>query len=90
MARLHLIVSGRVQGVFFRHSARDAADDEGLTGWIRNLPDGAVEVVVEGPSQNLVRFRDWCAVGPDGAHIQEVVELPDRETGEFRDFSIRD
>jgi len=90
MPRIHVVIKGRVQGVFFRQSAVDAAEDEGLAGWVRNLPDGDVEIVAEGPRENLGRFRNWCAAGPEGARIQDVIELPDRETGEFRVFSIRE
>jgi len=89
MPRLHLIVNGRVQGVYFRHSVSELADELGLFGWVGNRGDGAVEIVAEGPRENLERMRTFCEEGPEEAVVSSVQEIPDHETGEFRVFSIR-
>ena len=89
MGRLHLIIKGRVQGVFFRVRAQEVAEELGLSGVVRNRPDGCVELVAEGPDQELSRLRDWARRGPSEAHITGVDEIAERETGEFSDFRIR-
>src|ERR1041385_5889444 len=62
--RLHVWVSGTVQGVFFRESARAEAERRGVAGWVRNLPDGRVEAVFEGPAVEAEAMVDWCRRGP--------------------------
>ena len=89
MGRLHLIIKGRVQGVFFRVRAREVADAFGLSGVVRNRHDGSVEIVAEGPDQKLARLRDWAKRGPGEAHVTSVEEIADSETGEFSGFRIR-
>ncbi len=86
--RLHLRIKGRVQGVFYRQSALDEARRLDLVGWVKNLPDGDVEAVAEGPAANLERFVAWCRRGPPAAHVTDVLvrELP--ATGEFTRFSV--
>jgi acylphosphatase len=87
--RLWLQVQGRVQGVFFRASTREQAQRLGLAGWVRNLPDGSVEVLAEGEEASLRRLADWCRRGPPGAHVDEVEESWHPATGELSGFSIR-
>ncbi len=65
-------VSGRVQGVFFRASARHQAEQMGITGYARNLPDGRVELMACGESEAVERFRGWLAQGPEGARVTGV------------------
>ncbi len=89
MGRLHLIVRGRVQGVFFRTSAQDRAEQLGLVGWVRNCPDGSVELVAEGTVRELAQLRDWARRGPPGAFVERVDEITEAETGEFRRFGVR-
>lgn len=89
VARLHLIVRGRVQGVFFRTSAQEEAERLGLVGWVRNNFDGGVEIVAEGDTPSLARLRSWAHRGPSGAHVESVEEIADAVTGEFRRFGIR-
>ncbi len=89
MARLHLIIRGRVQGVFFRTSAQELAEQLGLVGWVRNRPDGAVEIIAEGDADSLARLRAWAARGPSDALVQTVQEISEPATGEFFRFSIR-
>jgi acylphosphatase len=69
-ARAHVWVSGRVQGVFFRQQAARTARDLGLCGWVRNLPDGRVEAVFEGPRSAVQAAVEWTATGPAHAHVE--------------------
>jgi acylphosphatase len=88
-ARLHLIVSGRVQGVGFRFSAYDEAKQLALAGWVRNLPGGEVEIVAEGSRENLQMLAAWAHQGAPSAHVTAVREEWLDFTGEFTDFRIR-
>ncbi|WP_423962146.1 acylphosphatase [Candidatus Binatus sp.] len=88
-ARLHLIISGRVQGVGFRFSAYDEAKELALAGYVRNLPNGDVEIVAEGSRENLQMLAAWAHLGPPSAHVAEVREEWSDFTGEFTDFQIR-
>ncbi|MBI5050502.1 MAG: acylphosphatase [Nitrospirae bacterium] len=87
--RVHVFIRGYVQGVFFRASTKDIADGMGLTGWVRNLPDGSVEVMFEGPKDVLDRAVKWCHKGPPGASVTKVEEKWLEYTGEFKHFDIR-
>jgi acylphosphatase len=89
MKRVHLFVSGRVQGVFFRAHTRDLAQKLGLSGFVRNLPDGRVEVVAEGPEEKLQELIEFCHRGPPLAHVTRVEIRWEEPTGEFRGFSVR-
>jgi acylphosphatase len=89
LARLHLIISGRVQGVGFRFSAYDEAKELALAGWVRNLPGGEVEIVAEGKKENLQMLAAWAHLGPPSAHVTAVREDWLDFTGEFIDFQIR-
>jgi acylphosphatase len=86
---LHLIVSGRVQGVGFRFSAYDEAKDLALAGWVRNLAGGEVEILAEGKQENLQILAAWAHLGPPSAHVTEVRENWLDFTGEFTEFRIR-
>jgi acylphosphatase len=88
-ARLHLIISGRVQGVGFRFSAYDEAKELALAGWVRNLSSGEVEIVAEGKRENLQMLAAWAHLGPPSAHVTAVREDWLDFTGEFTDFQIR-
>jgi acylphosphatase len=87
--RVHVIVSGFVQGVFYRASTRDTALRLGLKGWVRNLHDGNVEAVFEGPIENVRKAVEWCREGPPGARVTKVDEKWDNYTGEFGSFDVR-
>ncbi len=87
--RVHLIISGLVQGVFYRASTRDTAMRLGLKGWVRNLPDGSVEAVFEGPVEKLKQAIQWCHQGPPGARVTKIDEKWDDHTGEFDGFDVR-
>ena len=88
-ARLHLIVSGRVQGVGFRFSAYDEAKDLALAGWVRNVASGGVEIVAEGKRENLQMLAAWAHLGPPSAYVTAVREDWLDFTGEFTEFRIR-
>ncbi len=87
--RLHLRITGLVQGVFFRVHTRDEARRLGLAGWVRNLPDGSVEAVAEGPRAALEQLAAWCHRGPPGAAVEQVEQSWAEPTGEHGGFSIR-
>jgi len=74
MTRTRLIVHGRVQGVGFRWATVERARRLGLAGWARNLPDGSVEVVAEGPADTVEALRTWCEHGPPSARVTRIEE----------------
>jgi len=82
-------IEGRVQGVFFRVSTRQVARSLGLTGWVRNLSDGAVEVFLQGAPDAVERALDWCREGPPGARVDRVGVRPADPDKRWTDFSIR-
>lgn len=69
---MHCLVSGRVQGVWFRASTQDEARRLGLTGWARNLPDGRVEVMAFGEKEKIRQLHEWLKKGPKLAEVKEV------------------
>jgi acylphosphatase len=85
-ARVHLRIYGQVQGVFFRASTEAEARRLGLTGWVRNCPDGSVEVVAEGPRVKLEALVAWCRHGPARAQVDHVEIEWSEATGEFSGF----
>ncbi|GIG58178.1 acylphosphatase [Longispora fulva] len=88
MIRRRVIVSGRVQGVFFRGATQTAAEQRGVAGWVRNLPDGTVEAVFEGPPEAVGSMVAWVGHGPADARVtgvDVVEEVPDGESG----FAVR-
>lgn len=87
--RAHVLVSGSVQGVNFRSSARREAQLNGVTGWVRNNPDGRVEAVFEGEEDAVRRVVAWCSHGPRGAWVEDVEAEWEAYTGEFPRFEIR-
>lgn len=87
-ARVHLMISGRVQGVGFRHYCVQVARQSGLCGWVRNSEDGCVEVVVEGEQASLESFVRCCRHGPPGASVWACRESNAKPTGEFAAFDV--
>ena len=87
--QLHIIVSGRVQGVFFRANAQKQARKLNLKGWCKNLPDRTVEILLEGEESQLEKFLVWCRKGPMFARVDNIETKWKRATGEFNLFSIR-
>lgn len=72
MVRYRVLVSGRVQGVYFRDTCRQLALQRGVRGWVRNLPDGRVEAVFEGPANDVQHLVDWARRGPRAALVARV------------------
>jgi acylphosphatase len=85
--RCRVIVSGRVQGVFFRDSCRTQARRLGVRGWVRNRPDRTVEIVAEGPRDVVDQFLDWCREGPPRAQVTGIV-VTDEALAAEREFRI--
>jgi acylphosphatase len=88
--QLQCFVRGRVQGVFFRASVQREARRLGLTGWVKNHPDGSVEFVAEGEEQELKELFGWAQRGPSAARVDRVDTRWRSYTGEFTDFRIVD
>ena len=88
MPTLHLLISGKVQGVFYRASAKKTAIALSINGWVRNKDNGDVEVLVTGTQVQLKKFADWCRQGPAGALVTKMIETEQEETI-FDSFSIR-
>lgn len=86
--RVHIIVLGKVQGVFFRASTKDTADNLGLNGFVRNNPDGTVEVIAEGDEAQLQKLIDWCHIGPDRSIVSGVEVNWSPFAAEFEAFNI--
>ena len=86
--RAHVWISGRVQNVNFRAYTRDEARRAGLDGWVKNLDDGRVEAVFEGPRAAVQRLVSWCYSGPPAARVDHVQVAWEDATGEERPFSI--
>jgi acylphosphatase len=72
LVRYRVVVSGQVQGVFFRATCRRLAEENGVSGWIRNMPDGRVEAVFEGPPDSVGRLVDWARHGPRLALVDDI------------------
>ena len=87
--RAHVYVSGQVQGVFFRDSTREMAELLGLAGWVRNLPDGRVEALFEGPSEDVREMVRWCREGPSHAEVEEIETEFDASRGDLTGFEVR-
>jgi acylphosphatase len=88
VVRNRVLVSGRVQGVFFRDTCRRLAVAHGVAGWVRNLPDGRVEAVFEGPDEQVRRLVDWTRRGPAEADVDEVAVQVEQPEG-LRSFMIK-
>lgn len=88
IARLHLTVRGRVQGVGYRYSCAELARASGLSGWVRNAPDGTVEAVFEGARDDVDAAVEWCRIGPAWASVSSVEVTEETPVGD-EDFRIR-
>ncbi len=87
--RVRIRISGRVQGVFFRAYTQEEALKLGLAGWVRNLPDGSVEAMVEGDAARVERMIAWCNSGSPQSAVSHVQVQEEQPSGEFTDFTIR-
>ena len=86
--RIHLVVRGRVQGVYYRASAQREAKRLGLTGWVVNRPDGSVEIVAEGEEDQDKDLLAWAQHGPSTARVEKIDTRWRSYTGEFSEFRI--
>ncbi|PLX89670.1 MAG: acylphosphatase [Desulfuromonas sp.] len=87
--RMTVVISGRVQGVFYRQSTKQMAETLGLTGWVKNLPNGDVEALFEGEESNIRQMLNWCYRGPKAARVDKVHSAESPASGEFPRFSIK-
>ena len=86
MQTVHLVIKGKVQGVFFRASTKEKANELGIKGWVKNMPDGNVEVLAAGNKDQLENFIEWCRRGPTQAIVSDVIVSNAEESflNEFR------
>ncbi len=87
--RARVVVSGRVQGVFFRYTMAQEARRQQVKGWVRNCPEGTVEAVLEGEKEKVEGLISWCHQGPPGAVVRKVEVKWQECPGEFDSFSIK-
>ena len=87
--RAHVYISGNVQGVFFRDSTRQKAEELGLNGWVENTPDGRVEALFEGPADAVQEMLDWCKKGPAQADVEDVETEREEPEEDLRGFEVR-
>ena len=86
--RIHVFVSGRVQGVFFRQALKAKAKQNNVTGWVRNLKDGRVEAVFEGDTENVSTMVEWSHAGPANAIVEDLEIRNEKYSGEFSKFEV--
>jgi acylphosphatase len=86
--RVNLRIEGRVQGVFFRESARQQAERLGLSGWVKNMPDGSVAALAEGEQDAVDAFVAWCRRGPPAARVVEVAVTDEPPRGDISSFAV--
>lgn len=88
-ARIHITIKGLVQGIFFRASTKEKAQQLGITGWVRNLNSDKVEIVAEGEKKNLEELIEWCKTGSSLVKIEEIKVEWQSYQAEFENFEIR-
>ena len=87
MPTIHLLIKGKVQGVFYRASAKKKAEELGVTGWVKNTTEGHVELVATGSVETLEAFTEWCRKGPQKALVTDLVSFP-CQSMQFNSFVI--
>jgi acylphosphatase len=87
--QIKVIVTGKVQGVFYRASTRDAADRLGIKGYVKNLPNGSVEAVFQGNRPAVTQMIDWCHKGSTAAKVEHVLTEQVKTPSNYRSFEIR-
>jgi acylphosphatase len=88
LRRRHLWLSGRVQGVGYRWRARTRAETLGILGWVRNLPDGRVELSIQGPEESLDAMEEWCRRGHPPARVDRVESREEEPDPSYRTFVV--
>lgn len=86
--RVHVRIFGKVQGVWYRASTKQKADELGIVGWVRNTDDGCVEAVFEGEKAKIDEMITWCWIGPQRAQVTDVKMLPSYSEGTFTSFVV--
>jgi len=89
MNALHLIIHGRVQGVWFRASTQEVANQLEIKGWVRNTPDGAVEAHIQGEDSSVEKMLSWCYQGPPGARVDHIDIKKVNPEEEYTAFNLR-
>lgn len=86
MPSLHLLIKGKVQGVFYRATAKNVAEELGVKGWIKNTKDNIVEATITGTEEQVERFIEWCKKGPARARVSDVIvtKVDDKNFDEFK------
>ncbi|NOX33961.1 MAG: acylphosphatase [Deltaproteobacteria bacterium] len=87
--KIKVIISGRVQGVFYRAHTKDEADRLDIKGYVKNLPNGCVEAVFQGQAKAVSQMTDWCRKGPGAARVDHVLAEKIKKLSEYKDFEIR-
>ena len=87
--QIKVIVKGRVQGVFFRAHTRRTAEQLGVNGYVKNLPDGSVQAVFEGNPLSVSKMVAWCHQGPEASIVDQVLTEPSEKLSNFDTFEIR-
>ena len=87
--RIHLLIRGRVQGVYFRQGMMETAEKNNVLGWVQNLSDNRVEAILEGNDSNVDAVIEWAYFGPAGAVVDELKIIEENYIGEFSEFNIR-
>ena len=87
--RIHIFVTGRVQGVFFRQSTKVMAIKNNVKGWVQNLDDDRVEIVAQGETQDIDNLAHWCKTGPANSRVDEFELSEENVTDEFENFEVR-
>ena len=88
MKRVHLYISGKVQGVYFRQGMKETAEKNNVKGWVKNLPDRRVEAVLEGEESDIDAVIDWSRFGPPGAVVEDLKILNENSNERLTDFEI--
>ena len=89
MVRIRANIYGKVQGVFFRLSTQRTAQAAGVSGWVKNNPDGSVEAVFEGDQQAVDTVLEWCRTGPANADVESVITETEPFSNRYDDFTVR-
>lgn len=87
MPTIRVLIKGKVQGVYYRASAKEMAEETGVTGWVRNTEEGDVEALASGTAEQLQKFIDWCRIGPTHARVTNVI-VNQEEEQVFEKFRI--
>jgi acylphosphatase len=87
MRKVHIIIKGRVQGVFFRATAREVANELGIDGWVKNTIEGHVEILAAGEEEKLEKFIQWCRRGPSKAKVEEI-KIEETDLSAAKGFTV--